>query len=236
MVTSWRDHWDNIKDNTTYYTFGMLRGISVSEIENLRIARIHIPTIFIKLNKETKHPERAWEGDVLILRVDHDNEKICFRVNIAREITIPSKYRNNREGWYVEHLGIIIPEDLILFPPFIYSLRKTRDWREFEDYVYYLLKLVGIHILYLYKKQRGEPDGFFKFGNLAVIYDATLEENFIEKKKTQIRNYCGILKSGKIEFDHRVINVSSCIKQVWIITRGLPVSYTHLTLPTILLV
>jgi len=26
MVTNWEDHWDNLRDNSTYFTVGMLRG------------------------------------------------------------------------------------------------------------------------------------------------------------------------------------------------------------------
>lgn len=221
MVTHWKKHWDRLENNRTYYGFSMLRNFSVADLEKILENKRQVPAIFIKLKENKVEPEKAWEGYTYDFEIDNTQERIYFRVIIEKEISIPFRYRNYKEGWYVEALGETIPEDIVLFPPLFYIARKTNDWNKFEEYVYYLLKLIGIHNLYLYRKQRGTPDGFFKLGNLAVIYDATLEKNFEEVKKNQIKNYCSLLKSGKIEFGSTTVDVSSCKKQVWIITRGL---------------
>jgi len=98
----------------------------------------------------------------------------------------------------------------------------TSDWKEFENYTFWLLKLIGIHKLHRFEKQRGRADGFFIFGNLAVIYDCTLEMKFDEAKKQQLENYCLQLKGGRLEHDKTVYDISHHRKQVWIITRGVP--------------
>jgi hypothetical protein len=96
------------------------------------------------------------------------------------------------------------------------------DWKEFENHTFWLLKLIGIHRLYRFEKQRGNADGFFIFGNLAVIYDCTLEEEFDETKKQQIQNYHAQLKSGKLEHEKTFYDISHRQKQVWITSRGSP--------------
>jgi len=81
---------------------------------------------------------------------------------------------------------------------------------------------LGIHQIHKYEKQRGTPDGFFRFGNLAVIYDTTLEGTFEKSKETQINNFCSQLKTGTLTSLNRTIDISRCNKQIWIITRGTP--------------
>ena len=63
--------------------------------------------------------------------------------------------------------------DSDLVPAFFPILLSTKNWKDFETYTYYLLKLLGITIAYnfLNERQAGKADGFFKIGNLAVIYD-----------------------------------------------------------------
>ena len=83
---------------------------------------------------------------------------------------------------------------------------------------------MGIQTAYKFlgERQAGKADGFFKFGNLAVLYDCTLDQNQIEeKKKEQIVNYCNRLKLGSIELSGNAIEeFHQAHKQVWIITRG----------------
>jgi hypothetical protein len=59
----------------------------------------------------------------------------------------------------------------------------VRDYAEFEDLVFVVLRLLGIHKLYKYKRtdQAGKADGFFIIGNLSVIYDCTLKQDFSDK-------------------------------------------------------
>ncbi|MGK7941869.1 MAG: hypothetical protein AB4062_17300 [Crocosphaera sp.] len=111
-----------------------------------------------------------------------------------------------------------------LVPAFFHKLPVTNNWKEFERNTYYLLKLLGIPLTYnfLDERQAGKADGFFKIGNLAVIYDCTLHNgNMEDNKSEQINNYCNCLKQGRIEisqttteefYDHH--------KQVWIITQN----------------
>lgn len=220
MVTHWANHWDRLTGNQTYYTFRTLKN-DISFLKETWKGGQPVPTIFIKLNENTKVPERAWEGYTSDFKIDSKRKRIYFRVKIEKEVQVPFKYRNLREGWYTEKFEEVVSESAILFPPFFYIMRKTSSWDEFEEYVYYLFKLLGIHNIYKYEKQRGAPDGFFKFGNLAVVYDATLERDFEESKRDQINNYCNLLKSGRIQYQTITVDVSNCRKQVWIITRGL---------------
>lgn len=111
-----------------------------------------------------------------------------------------------------------------LLPRFFDKIIKTNNWKEFEEYAYYLLKLLGIEKVYNFggERQAGKADGFFKIGNLAVIYDCTLDFQNIENSKSeQINNYCNKLKQGSIELSGRTTEeFYNHHKQVWIITRG----------------
>jgi hypothetical protein len=184
------------------------------------------PTLFIKLNEKTKKPEKAWTGYVYGFKEEGD--RIRFKVNIEKTIPladIPMRHLSLKEGWYLVDKVIVeevIPHEFSLYPPFFYALLTTRDWEEFESHTYWLLKLIGIHKLHRFERQRGKADGFFIFGNLAVIYDCTLEGEFGETKKQQIQNYYAQLKSGKLEHEITSYNISSSQKQVWIISRGSP--------------
>lgn len=114
--------------------------------------------------------------------------------------------------------------DVDLYPGFYEKLCSTHQWEEFEQYTYYLLKLLGIQTAYKFlgERQAGKADGFFKFGNFAVLYDCTLDPHHLEeKKKEQIINYCQRLKLGSIELSGNALEeFHHAQKQVWIITRG----------------
>ncbi|MFN9838135.1 MAG: hypothetical protein ACK56L_18905 [Pseudanabaena sp.] len=101
---------------------------------------------------------------------------------------------------------------------------KVRDHAEFEDLVFVLLRLLGIHKLYQYKRTNaaGRADGFFIVGNLSVIYDCTLRQDFSEYKVDQIKNYIHqiskdiftVIKKNNIQYDIKLTEN----RQVWIIT------------------
>ncbi|WP_293156891.1 MULTISPECIES: cold shock domain-containing protein [unclassified Microcoleus] len=76
----------------------------------------------------------------------------------------------------------------------------TTSSSEFEDLIFLLLKILGIHYLYQYDKrnQAGRADGFFIIGNLAVMYDCTLRDGFEEYKKDQIENYINKLEQAQL--------------------------------------
>jgi hypothetical protein len=222
MITHWDKRWDDLPDQETFYTKRLIdKQVLNNLVENAS-------TLFIKikiLSDETKVPERAWVGYVYDFRDEKD--KVRFKVSIEREISlaeVPHEYFSLKEGWYMIDWSLrrIFSPDHYLYPPFFYSLLTTKDWQEFEKYVFMLLKLIGIHNIHRYVKQKGQPDGFFVFGkHLAVIYDCTLEKDFEKEKSQQIHNYvnqlrAGVLKPGREkEYDIKDYN-----KQVWIITRG----------------
>ncbi|OQY28021.1 MAG: hypothetical protein B6244_08760 [Candidatus Cloacimonetes bacterium 4572_55] len=56
------------------------------------------------------------------------------------------------------------PTNSDLVPAFFHKLLSTHNWREFEEYTYYLLKILGIQTAYnfLDERQAGKADGFFK--------------------------------------------------------------------------
>jgi hypothetical protein len=103
---------------------------------------------------------------------------------------------------------------------------------EFEDAVFCLLRLLGIHTVYQYPRdaQAGRADGFFILENLAVMYDCTLRESFEEYKEEQIENYINKLRNkSQLTIDTRKtdggqgrkeLQIQGKYRQVWIITRG----------------
>ena len=217
MVTHWDDHWDRLRNNETHFSKGMLKGkMSLSRIKD------YTPTLFIKLNKNTREVEAAWEGETYDFK--EEVNRIKFKVKIFRKLEkLPQKYASYNEGWYLEYfeeLPSLVPDELIIYPPFIYILERSGDWGEFESYTYLLLKLLGIHEIHKFGKQKGLPDGFFKFRNLVVMYDSTLEKGFEESKRTQVRNYINQLKQNEIRLGNKTVSIIGCKKQVWIITRG----------------
>jgi len=111
-----------------------------------------------------------------------------------------------------------------LQPGFFEKLTATENWQEFEEYTYYLLKLVGIQTVYhfLGERQAGKADGFLKTGNLAVFYDCTLRSGQIEgDKQEQIKNYCAQLQQGSIDISETIREEFYYHhKHVWIITKG----------------
>lgn len=225
MVTNWEGHWDNLPGEKTYYTLGMLKG----KMGENRVAD-NVETVFIKLNKSSKTFEKAWVGKTGSFKKGEKNNKkvIYFTVTLDREIECPGAYRNHTEGWYLEEATEAIQPRSDLDPPFFEALSKSNNWKEFEDYTFYLLKLIGINQVQKYEDQKGHPDGFFIIKNLAVVYDCTLEKAFETSKEQQIKNYASLLQGGKIEFGSLVKDVSHCTKQVWIITRGSARTLKHI--------
>lgn len=213
MVTNWNGYWDKLRDNKSSYNYFMLKdGMNQSKLKD------NTPTIFIKLNGETREIEKVWNGRINDIK--KTQEKIYFKVSLDREIKCPKKYIDYSEGWYYDQDEIEIGKPSVYDPPFFNTLLTTNNWSEFENLTYYLLKILGIHEILKYEEQRGEADGFFKFENLAVIYDTTLDMNFRKSKFTQIRNFCSQLNKSEIIIDNKEIPIERCFKNVWIITRS----------------
>jgi hypothetical protein len=128
------------------------------------------------------------------------------------------------QEYTTENQNNISSLDENLVPAFFSTLSSTHNWKEFEKNTYYLLKLLGISTLYnfLNERQAGKADGFFKLGNLAVIYDCTLDRGDIEQNKSeQINNYCNRLNQGNMQISEMTTEeFYHHHKQVWIITQA----------------
>lgn len=211
------DHWDK-SGGEAYFTVGMLKGgVSVDNlVENT-------PTILIDRNKMTQEIEACWEGKVSNFshRADPKGRNaIYFRYSVDTAISCPPEYMAFTVGWHLVETSLTPRQRFDM--PFMDEMLATRDWGEFETQVFWLLKTLGIHNLYKFdkKEQPGRPDGFFKLGHLAVIYDATLQTDFMRTKKEQINNYCGQLKKGDLEYKNGIVGVRESERQVWIISKG----------------
>src|SRR6266481_3165776 len=99
MVTSWPNHWDRIR-NKAAFTYSMLRG----GVMNPEKIVDHTPTIFIKIDKETKLPKKCWEGK--IYGKNRTDDKVWFEFSLFRQIECPKKYIGYPEGWYADETPI----------------------------------------------------------------------------------------------------------------------------------
>jgi len=112
------------------------------------------------------------------------------------------------------------------------SVEQISDPNEFEDAVFSLLRLLGIHSVYQYprEEQAGRADGCFVLGNLVVMYDCTLRTYFEEFKEEQIDNYVNKL-SNKSQLTVKIKKIDGGVgskelqikgkqRQVWIVTKG----------------
>jgi hypothetical protein len=221
MVTNWDLHWNDPKYNP-YYSLTTLKG---SMNKNKLVE--NTPTLFINRNKLTQGIVGVWEGTVHDFKFGKSKKGqiiIRFKQSLERSVKCPPEYASYAEGWHVEETPSYFPAEANvqsdLFPPFFETLRTTKDWNLFEGLCYKLFKVLGIHEIHRFKEQRGKPDGFFKIGSMAVIYDATLETDFEVSKKEQIRNYCNQLASGLLDYEDGTVNVRDCSKNVWIITQS----------------
>ena len=208
MVTNWDDHWDQIQG--TYYTRRMLKDGIKTLVEGT-------PTIFVKINKDTKKPECGWEGTIKNIREEPD--KIRFDVVITGKVDVNNV--NKREGCYWTSSGLPPvsgkKEPDVFSPPFFKELQSTENWEYFEDFSYYLLRAIGIHDIIKIPRNdsRGKWDGFFTIGTLVVGYDAKLSQ----PDDAQIENYCSALSRGRYEFGNKKYDFRDKNKQVWIIKK-----------------
>lgn len=224
MVTSFENHWDNLPNSTTTYSKPMIRFGNQSKLDLSDLVN-DAPTIFIKRLKNGAL-EKAWLGNVSNFNKLPYNDiyKIQFKVLILQTIDCPPVLINKKEGWYYEEIDLNtssftgMPIINIFEPPF-FSKLKSLKWEEFEEGVMYLLRSIGLHMIYGYdrKDQSGKPDGVFKIDNTIVIYDCTLRKD-LDKKSDQIDNYIARLKKNKVNFGNREIETSACDKYVFIIT------------------
>ncbi|MEM5880946.1 MAG: hypothetical protein QXW01_03895 [Candidatus Aenigmatarchaeota archaeon] len=208
MTTDWENHWDKITE--TYYTRRVIH-LSHDEIDE------KTETIFIRIkDRETATIEHIYKGFISDCR--ERRRRVYFKVNLKEQLSELPNFINwddvKAPGWYVIRF---FEEDEFL-PPVARNLAHTKDWQKFEKGVSTILKLIGITTIQIYDKQRGLPDGVFKFKTLAIIYDATLDK--IENKQNQIQNYINLLRENKFKVtENEIWDISGYNKQVWIITR-----------------
>jgi hypothetical protein len=204
-------------------------------------------TLFIKVNFDTNQFEKSWIGKSSNFRpVVYKGERaVRFDVSDLRPMTCPSEYKRLSLGWHLSSSCARINDALsdfnntkkspgptgdhlshdftkVRIRPLFFSEMETCDWETFEHHSFLLLRLIGIHDIHKFPQSnnRGKADGFFKFGPIAVLYDATLESNFEALKATQLDNYIGQLKDNKINISQKSYTIGESTKQVWIITRG----------------
>lgn len=220
MITNFERHWDGV-GGKSYYTLSMMR-------DGLRPEKLveNTPTIFVKRKKVTREIEGCWQGRVHAFSPSSDSKGrniVRFQFDLEKAIECPPEYGKYSEGWYQVEGSVGTPSapfDSEMDPPFLSVLSSTSDWGEFEKYSSWLLKLLGIHNLHTFSRQRGKADGFFKLGGLVVVYDCTLESNFEKVKKDQIYNYSRQLKGENLEYEDGDVDIRNCQKQIWIITKG----------------
>jgi hypothetical protein len=96
MVTNFDNHWDNIPNNETSYTIGMIKwDIARNQpIDNTE-------TLFIKRHRISKQIEKCWIGKVSNFKKTNDiHSKVFFNVEIEQQVFCPEKYKRYPEGWY----------------------------------------------------------------------------------------------------------------------------------------
>lgn len=223
MVTNWNNHWDKLQrfKNSTLFTLPMIKdGIAASATPT------EANTIFIKLSTDNKF-EKSWIGKSHHFRkaLYKDKEAIRFDISDLKEFDCPSGLQTYSAGWHLYKgeattVALTEKETSELQPSFFQKIDSCNA-ETFELYCFQLLRLIGIHDLHYIPKDdnRGKADGFFRFHTLAVIYDATLETNFLNKKDQQIDNYLGQLRKDEIHFNQTGYTIKDADKQVWIIVR-----------------
>ena len=212
MVSVWNNWPTNCDDS--YYTNNLIKC-------KVNKDKINMETLFINPKKK-----KAWLG---YIRYKEKTEKrTYYDLKIEREETaIPEELKSQEIGWYLYPHDIQESQplqDKSFEPPFFDRLRTTKDPAVFENDVYCLLRLIGIHDIKKYpqNKQAGRCDGEFIFDKIAVKYDATLNEHYKSNKKEQIKNYRLQLEGDeRFEFATKNMDIKGKYKYVWIITRGI---------------
>ncbi len=203
----------NMNGKNINYYYGFIKAIDDGKdyyFTKFDIKNLPIDEIFIGQNVEFEPQEKAnGERSAKNIKLISDLENI--RKNECK-LTF-EQFENNLIASAERIKEIISPDD-------------------FENAVYLLLKLLGIHKVFHYEpeNQAGKADGFFIIENMAVMYDCTLRSNFKEFKKDQIENYINKLSKSNIEFNiqkldgsvapKKTFQIQEKVKQVWIITKG----------------
>lgn len=222
LVTDFTGHWQYVE-----------RSSYNQEMVTADPLQPNTPAIFIRRFGSTSTP-RGWIGE--IKRIDRRGDRVYFSFDLRSEATEDEvrqalrTIEGRQNGWHVYQTETDRPGSARfrdqLRIPFLESLLNERvDPENFEKFCYWLLRLLGIHEVFTVEYQAGHWDGFFVFGNLAVIYDATLQRDFEQAKAQQIENYVRKLQSGVVDWRDKngvpnTFSVGDKEKQVWVLTRG----------------
>jgi len=95
MVTSWSNHWDRT-GNKSSYSYSMLRG---GVMDPGRIVD-HTPTVFGRIDRETRVPKKCWQGELLSTK--RTSDKVWFEFRLDVPITCPEKCVGYPEGWFID--------------------------------------------------------------------------------------------------------------------------------------
>jgi hypothetical protein len=176
-------------------------------------------TKYMVIDQRSRNEQGEWIG--IKMRIFED-ELLEFQRVFGKMVDVVMNYFPGLET--IKQAESSLAQQNLFLPPVLSELITTSDWKIFEHNTYYLLKLLGIQNVYKFSSdnQAGRADGFFRFNNVAVMYDCTIQAINIEtRKEEQIINYCNRLQSGQLEFaGNNIEEFRQCSKQVWIITRG----------------
>ncbi len=189
MITDFEDYWEGI-------TLKGKEGSFAKSMTDTLVLRTPFPkepvdTLFIQ--KYPDKPIKSWVGkshDFKFGRNKSDLKLVRFKISGLQPVPIPKEYKNHKVGWYINKQHHFANEHLQ--PAFLKEMESTDEWRVFEHYCHYLLKLIGINALHPFSTihNKGKADGEFIFGDLYVIYDATLNYDFMSSKEDQIKKVC----------------------------------------------
>ncbi|MDF5734128.1 MULTISPECIES: cold shock domain-containing protein [unclassified Nostoc] len=191
--------------------------------------------LFFKRDLEEITIENLFKGDkveFILQNINYQDGRIIKAVKkirlVVSSLPKPTESLNNKAIFNIDTSNVKDIKENISYC--LGNCMKLSDSAEFEDYVFMVFRLLGIHNLYQYdkKNQAGRADGFFIIGSLAVMYDCTLRKNFDEHKKEQIENYVNKLKNSQMTIDVRLtdgggrkktLQIQGKNRQVWIITQ-----------------
>lgn len=226
MITSFDHHWDNLSQfkGETWFTYSMIKWRYSNGLPNEAVN-----TTFVKLNKQSKVLEHAWVGTSSNFRhgeSPYGKKCIWFKVNLTERIDNSSVSNDIHEGWFGDEnkenkLEIKLNLNQ-LEPPFFAEVVNTNSWKVFEEKGQIVLKLLGINNIHKihHSDNKGKADGFFQFNELSVLFDFTLENDFILKKAVQIENFRQQLLKDDYTHKQKLYSLKKTSKQVWIITKN----------------
>lgn len=95
MITSWGKHWDKV-NGLSSYPYQLLRGLLLNPVNLLD----NTPALFIKVNRDTRIPDKCWEGK--ITKITKRSEKVWFQFTLEGLTDCPEQYVGSPDGWYAE--------------------------------------------------------------------------------------------------------------------------------------